>query len=56
MDLQLTQNMIGISHQVISDTIAKKVAEETENYYGIAEKHPENLMVILDKEGSDYAT
>ena len=40
----------------ITDKIAAKVANETENYNDFAERHLENLMTILDKEGSDYAS
>ena len=40
----------------LPNLIAEKVALETENYHGFAEKHLKNLMNILDKEGSDYAS
>ena len=42
--------------RILSDVVAEKVAQETENYHGFAKRHLENLMAILDKEGSDYAT
>tara|TARA_Y100001968_G_scaffold29_1_gene23 strand:- start:1937 stop:2707 length:771 start_codon:yes stop_codon:yes gene_type:complete len=41
--------------RVLSDQIAEKVAQEIETYPGFAERHLKNLMMILDKEGSDYA-
>ena len=37
------------------DLVAERVAAETDSYNGFAERHLENLMAILDKEGSDYA-
>ena len=42
--------------RIMSDEIAEKVAQETENYNGFAERHLENLMTILDNECSDYAS
>jgi ribulose-5-phosphate 4-epimerase/fuculose-1-phosphate aldolase len=41
--------------RILSDAVAEKVAHETDNYHGFAERHLENLMTILDKEGADYA-
>ena len=41
--------------RIIPDEIAEKAANEFDNYHGFAERHLENLMKILDKEGSDYA-
>ena len=32
------------------------LAYENDNYHGFAERHLENLMTILDKEGADYAS
>ena len=41
--------------RIMPDLVAERVAAETESYSGFAERHLENLMAILDKEGSDYA-
>lgn len=41
--------------RILSDAVAEKVAHENDNYHGFAERHLENLMTILDKEGADYA-
>ncbi len=46
----------GRKLRILPDEIAEKVAKETENYTGFAEKHFQNLMKILDKEASDYAS
>ena len=42
--------------RILSDKVARRVAEETENYNGFADEHLKNMMIILDKEGSDYAS
>ena len=42
--------------RILSDAVAEKVAYENDNYHGFAERHLENLMTILDKEGADYAS
>lgn len=45
----------GRSLRILSDSVAEKVARENDEYEGFAERHLQNLMLILDKEGSDYA-
>tara|TARA_Y100001970_G_C14181289_1_gene829987 strand:- start:594 stop:1364 length:771 start_codon:yes stop_codon:yes gene_type:complete len=45
----------GKKLRILSDEVAEKVAKQIENYEGFAERHLENLMNILDREGSDYA-
>lgn len=40
--------------RVLSDDIAEKVAEETENYPGQAERHLSELKAILDEEEPQY--
>ena len=45
----------GKKLRILSDEVAEKVAKQIENYEGFAEQHLENLMNILDREGSDYA-
>lgn len=46
----------GRTLRILSDELAEKVAFQNDNYQGFAERHLENLMTILDKEGSDYAS
>ena len=46
----------GKKLRILSDKVARRVAEETENYNGFADEHLKNMMIILDKEGSDYAS
>ena len=46
----------GRALRILSDEVAEKVAFQNDNYQGFAERHLENLMTILDKEGSDYAS
>lgn len=41
--------------RILSGAVAEKVAHENDSYNGFAERHLENLMTILDREGSDYA-
>lgn len=42
--------------RVLSDEIAEKTAQELENYPQQADRHLAELKLILDSEGSDYAT
>ena len=42
--------------RIIPDEVAEKAAQENDNYQDFAERHLENLMNILNKEGSDYAS
>ena len=46
----------GKSLRIMPDDVAEKVAQETENYCGFSQRHLENLMTILNNEGSDYAS
>ena len=46
----------GQSLRVLSNDIASRVANDTEKYEGFAKEHFSNLMMILDKEGSDYSS
>ena len=41
--------------RVLSDEIAEKTAQELEGYPAQANRHLQELMAILDEEGSDYA-
>ena len=47
------EELVGFALEVGDD--AEKVARETANYLGFAECHFENLITILEKEGSDHA-
>lgn len=42
--------------RVLSDEIAEKTAQEIEDYPGQAIRHLEELKLILDEEGSNYAS
>lgn len=42
--------------RVLSDEIAEKTAGELEAYPGQAERHLSELRLLLDREGSDYAS
>ena len=42
--------------RVLSDEIAEKTAQEIEDYAGQAIRHLEELKLILDEEGSNYAS
>ena len=42
--------------RVLSDEIAEKTANEIETFPGAAENHLAELMLILEDEGSDYAS
>ncbi len=46
----------GKPMRVLSDEIAEKTAQETENYPGLAERHLAELKLILDDENSNYAS
>ena len=46
----------GQKLRVLSDEIAEKTAQELEDYPDQAQKHLEALKMILDDEGSNYAT
>ncbi|MEO1381196.1 MAG: class II aldolase/adducin family protein, partial [Pseudomonadota bacterium] len=46
----------GLPLRVLSDEIAEKTAHEIETYPGQAKRHLAELMAVLDKEGSDYAS
>ena len=45
----------GRSLRVLSDEVAKKTAQELENYPEQGDRHLSELKAILDHEGSDYA-
>ena len=45
----------GRELRVMSDEIAEKTAREWEEYPGLSDNHLEELKLILDAEGSDYA-
>lgn len=45
----------GLPLRIIPDDVAEKTAREIEEYPGQAERHLEELKLILDHEGSDYA-
>ncbi|MCO6048949.1 class II aldolase and adducin N-terminal domain-containing protein [Mesorhizobium sp. RP14(2022)] len=40
--------------RTLSDAVARKVADEADNYPGQADRHLDELKAILDGEGSDY--
>ena len=42
--------------RIMPNEVAEKVAQESENYYNFSKRHLENLMIILNKQGSDYAS
>ena len=42
--------------RVLSDEIAEQTARDTEDYPGLAENHLAELKLILDDEGSNYAS
>lgn len=42
--------------RVLPDDVAEKTAQELDDYPGQADRHLEELKVILDQEGSDYAS
>ena len=42
--------------RIISDEIAEKVARQIDNFSGDDSNHFNEIKLILDKEGSDYAT
>ena len=46
----------GAKLRVLSDEIAEKTAQEIDDYPGQAERHLAELKMILDDEGSDYAS
>ena len=46
----------GQKMRVLSDEIAEKTAQEIEDYPGQAEKHLAELKLLLDEDGSDYAS
>ena len=46
----------GKKLRVMSDELAEKVAREIETYPGQADRHLEEIKLILDSEGSDYAS
>ena len=46
----------GQKLRVLSDEIAEKTAQEIDDYPGQAERHLAELKLILDDEGSDYAS
>lgn len=46
----------GQELKVLNDEVAESVAREIENYPGHDEKHLGELKLILDEEGSNYAT
>ena len=45
----------GRQLRVMSDELAEKVAHEIETYPEQADRHLEEIKLILDSEGSDYA-
>ncbi len=46
----------GMELRVLPDDVAEKTAQEIEDYPSQAERHLDELKLILDDEGSDYAT
>ena len=42
--------------RIISDEIAEKVARQIDKFSGDDSNHFNEIKLILDKEGSDYAT
>jgi ribulose-5-phosphate 4-epimerase/fuculose-1-phosphate aldolase len=46
----------GLPLRVMDDTLAEKVAVETENYHGFDVNHLNELKAILDEDGSNYAS
>ena len=46
----------GLPLRTLSDEVAEKTASEIDRYPSQAERHFEELMAILDDEGSNYAT
>ena len=46
----------GLPLRVLSDAVAEKVAQETENYVGFDVNHLNELKAILDDDGANYAS
>lgn len=46
----------GLPLRLLSDAVAEKVAQETENYAGFDMNHLNELKAILDEDGTNYAS
>lgn len=46
----------GLPLRILSDAVAEKVAQETENYAGFDVNHLTELKAILDEDGANYAS
>lgn len=55
LKLILNQYKLENAYGFLSNKSSERVAEGTENYWGFAVKHLDNLMTILNNEGPNYA-